>query len=57
VDGDDAAPDALLQAERLASAHVHNLPMARELVRDLLSRSPRRAPQLRRLATRMALAT
>ncbi|WP_328990310.1 helix-turn-helix domain-containing protein [Kribbella sp. NBC_01245] len=54
---DDAALDALLQAERLAPAHVHNRPMARELVRDLLSRSPRRAPELRRLATRMALAT
>jgi hypothetical protein len=52
---DADALDALLTAERLAPAHVHNRPMARELVMDLLHRGRRPAPHLRRLARRMAL--
>ncbi|MGH9380824.1 MAG: helix-turn-helix domain-containing protein [Thermoanaerobaculia bacterium] len=52
-DGDALA--ALLTAERLAPAHVHNRPMARELVLDMLHRGRRPDPDLRRLARRMAL--
>jgi transcriptional regulator with XRE-family HTH domain len=54
---DDAALEALLEAERLAPAHVHNRPMARELVTDLLHRGRRPSPKLRHLARRMALST
>ncbi len=52
---DRDALDALLTAERLAPAHVHNRPMARELVLDLLHRGRRPDAQLRRLSRRMAL--
>lgn len=52
---DDAALDALLAAERLAPPHVHNRPMARELVNDLLHRRTRPSPKLRHLARRMGL--
>lgn len=53
---DDAALDALREAERHAPAHVYNRPMARGLVDELTKRSRRRSPELRRLASRMALA-
>jgi transcriptional regulator with XRE-family HTH domain len=55
VHQDDAALDALLTAEQLAPAHLHNRPMARQLVMDLLHRGKRSAPPIRQLARRMGL--
>lgn len=50
------ALEALLQAERIAGAHVLNRPMARELITDLLYRSRRGVdPELRRIAGRIGL--
>jgi len=49
------ALDAILRAERLAPAHVHNRPMARDLVADLLHRDRRGDQRLRALARRMAV--
>jgi transcriptional regulator with XRE-family HTH domain len=51
-----ASLDALLRAERVAPAHVHNRPMARELVADLLHRDRRGDAHLRALARRMGIA-
>jgi transcriptional regulator with XRE-family HTH domain len=52
---DAEALEALLTAERLAPAHVHNRPMARELVSDLLHRGRRANPDLAAFARRMGL--